>query len=260
MIPGEIVFGDGPVPSVDGPAYHRVHVENTGDRPVQVGSHFHFAEANPALRFDRAAARGQRLAIAAGTSVRFEPGIATRRRARRFCRRPLCGRFPGRGQGAGRCLSSARSRYAALYGPTAGRPGAAGRHRPFYRGDRGPLRGAGPGRRRGGVRRGQGGTRVDGPGPGHPGRGGARPGHNRRRHPRLFGGYQSRHRGPGRAHRRHRQGRQPRHRWTASPPGWSSARPPRSSPATARSSPPAPSTATSTSSARRSWTCPWRRG
>ncbi len=48
---------------------------NTGDRPVQVGSHYHFAEANPALSFDRAAARGHRLAIPAGTSVRFEPGI-----------------------------------------------------------------------------------------------------------------------------------------------------------------------------------------
>ena len=50
-------------------------VTNTGDRPIQVGSHYHFAEANPALAFDRAAARGQRLAIPAGTSVRFEPGI-----------------------------------------------------------------------------------------------------------------------------------------------------------------------------------------
>jgi urease subunit beta len=76
VIPGEIVFGDGPVPIVAGRPITVVHVENTGDRPVQVGSHFHFAETNPALRFDRAAARGQRLAIAAGTSVRFEPGIA----------------------------------------------------------------------------------------------------------------------------------------------------------------------------------------
>ncbi len=49
-------------------------VANTGDRPIQVGSHYHFAETNPALRFDRAAARGQRLDIAAGTAVRFEPG------------------------------------------------------------------------------------------------------------------------------------------------------------------------------------------
>jgi urease subunit beta len=76
MIPGEILFGEGPVKILEGRPITTVHVENTGDRPVQVGSHFHFAETNAALRFDRAAARGQRLAIAAGTSVRFEPGIA----------------------------------------------------------------------------------------------------------------------------------------------------------------------------------------
>lgn len=58
----------------EGRAVTVLRVVNTGDRPVQVGSHFHFAEANPALDFDRAAARGRRLAIAAGTSVRFEPG------------------------------------------------------------------------------------------------------------------------------------------------------------------------------------------
>jgi urease subunit beta len=76
MTPGEIVFGEGTVPIAEGRPVTVLHVENTGDRPVQVGSHFHFSETNPALRFDRAAARGQRLAIAAGTSVRFEPGIA----------------------------------------------------------------------------------------------------------------------------------------------------------------------------------------
>jgi urease beta subunit len=54
----------------------RLRVENGGDRPVQVGSHYHFAEANPALQFDRATARGRRLDIPAGTAVRFEPGIA----------------------------------------------------------------------------------------------------------------------------------------------------------------------------------------
>jgi len=54
----------------------RLRVENEGDRPVQVGSHYHFAEANPALAFDRGAARGYRLDIPAGTAVRFEPGIA----------------------------------------------------------------------------------------------------------------------------------------------------------------------------------------
>jgi urease subunit beta len=75
MIPGE-VQGDGPAIEINvGAARIAVEVVNAGDRPVQVGSHYHFAEANPALRFDRAAARGHRLDIPAGTSVRFEPGI-----------------------------------------------------------------------------------------------------------------------------------------------------------------------------------------
>jgi urease beta subunit len=76
MIPGEVAGDGGPIEINAGrPALH-VTVENRGDRPIQVGSHYHFAEANPALAFDRAAARGMRLAIPAGTSVRFEPGIA----------------------------------------------------------------------------------------------------------------------------------------------------------------------------------------
>jgi urease subunit beta len=75
MIPGEIVFGDGVVEILTGLPTVELEVQNAGDRPIQVGSHYHFAEANPALRFDRVAARGHRLAIAAGTSVRFEPGI-----------------------------------------------------------------------------------------------------------------------------------------------------------------------------------------
>lgn len=76
MTPGEVIYGEGPVVLSAGRAVTAMRVENTGDRPVQVGSHFHFAEANPALEFDRAVARGQRLAVPAGTSVRFEPGIA----------------------------------------------------------------------------------------------------------------------------------------------------------------------------------------
>ena len=75
MIPGEIVGPDGDIQLNVGLARTDVDVVNGGDRPVQVGSHYHFAEANPALLFDRAVARGQRLDIAAGTSVRFEPGI-----------------------------------------------------------------------------------------------------------------------------------------------------------------------------------------
>ncbi|MBW8824937.1 MAG: urease subunit beta [Acidobacteria bacterium] len=75
MKPGEVITGHEPVVLFGGRAVIKVLVANTGDRPVQVGSHYHFAEANPALSFDRAAARGHRLAIPAGTSVRFEPGI-----------------------------------------------------------------------------------------------------------------------------------------------------------------------------------------
>ena len=75
MIPGEIIPGAGDVEINVGRPVLTLAVTNTGDRPVQVGSHYHFAEANPALAMDRAAARGHRLAIPAGTSVRFEPGI-----------------------------------------------------------------------------------------------------------------------------------------------------------------------------------------
>ncbi|MGI4945076.1 MAG: urease subunit beta [Janthinobacterium lividum] len=74
MIPGEIITPDGEIELNAGLARTVLVVANTGDRPVQVGSHYHFAETNPALRFDRAAARGQRLDIPAGTAVRFEPG------------------------------------------------------------------------------------------------------------------------------------------------------------------------------------------
>ena len=75
MVPGEVVLGEGPVVINAGRPVTTMTVANTGDRPVQVGSHYHFAEANPALEFDRAAAWGRRLAVPAGTAVRFEPGI-----------------------------------------------------------------------------------------------------------------------------------------------------------------------------------------
>lgn len=75
-IPGEVLPGDGDVVINAGRSVRTMAVTNTGDRPVQVGSHYHFAEANPALSFDRAAAWGHRLAVPAGTSVRFEPGMA----------------------------------------------------------------------------------------------------------------------------------------------------------------------------------------
>jgi urease subunit beta len=75
LIPGEVISAGAPVALFAGRVLVEVTVANTGDRAVQVGSHYHFAEANPALSFDRAAAHGCRLAIPAGTSVRFEPGI-----------------------------------------------------------------------------------------------------------------------------------------------------------------------------------------
>ena len=74
LIPGELIPEPGELELNAGRPVTTVLVANTGDRPVQVGSHFHFFEANEALRFDRDAARGQRLDIPAGTAIRFEPG------------------------------------------------------------------------------------------------------------------------------------------------------------------------------------------
>ena len=74
MIPGEIFTADGEVELNRGRDVVTLKVANTGDRPIQVGSHYHFFETNPALKFDRRRARGMRLDIAAGTAVRFEPG------------------------------------------------------------------------------------------------------------------------------------------------------------------------------------------
>ncbi|UWR21365.1 urease subunit beta [Sulfitobacter sp. S190] len=76
MIPGELMPAQGDITLNAQAQAITLVVANTGDRPVQVGSHYHFAETNPALDFDRAAARGHRLDIAAGTAVRFEPGQA----------------------------------------------------------------------------------------------------------------------------------------------------------------------------------------
>ena len=74
MIPGEIITAAGEIELNAGRATITLDVSNTGDRPIQVGSHYHFFETNPALTFDRAQAKGMRLDIAAGTAVRFEPG------------------------------------------------------------------------------------------------------------------------------------------------------------------------------------------
>jgi urease beta subunit len=75
VIPGEIRCAPGDVELNGGRSTTTVRVVNTGDRPIQVGSHLHFAQANPALEFDRDRARGHRLDVPAGTSVRFEPGV-----------------------------------------------------------------------------------------------------------------------------------------------------------------------------------------
>jgi urease subunit beta len=78
MIPGEIFTQPGEITLNENRKTVSLQVENTGDRPVQVGSHYHFYEVNPGLRFEREEARGYRLNIAAGTAVRFEPGQAKR--------------------------------------------------------------------------------------------------------------------------------------------------------------------------------------
>ena len=74
MIPGEVITAKGDIELNSGASAVTIAVANTGDRPVQVGSHYHFFETNPGLSFDRESARGMRLDIAAGTAVRFEPG------------------------------------------------------------------------------------------------------------------------------------------------------------------------------------------
>jgi len=74
MIPGELFIKDGDIELNAGRETLTLTVANTGDRPIQVGSHYHFFETNPALKFDRKKARGTRLDVAAGTAVRFEPG------------------------------------------------------------------------------------------------------------------------------------------------------------------------------------------
>ena len=75
VVPGETLYGEGDIGLNAGRPVTRLTAVNAADRPIQVGSHYHFAEANPGLEFDRAAARGKRLNVAAGTAVRFEPGI-----------------------------------------------------------------------------------------------------------------------------------------------------------------------------------------
>ena len=87
MIPGEVVAAEGELELNTGRNSITLEVANSGDRPIQVGSHYHFFETNEALKFDRKRAKGMRLDIPAGTAVRFEPGVA-----QRVSLVPLCGR------------------------------------------------------------------------------------------------------------------------------------------------------------------------
>jgi urease subunit beta len=105
MVPGEILHAEGVVAINAGRPVLTLTVENAGDRPVQVGSHYHFAVANPALVFDRDAAWGHRLDIPAGTAVRFEPGVA-----REVSLVPLAGSrvVPGLRLGSGGSLDGRR--------------------------------------------------------------------------------------------------------------------------------------------------------
>jgi urease subunit beta len=119
VIPGEIIPGQAPVPLNPGRGRATLTVTNTGDRPVQVGSHYHFAAANPALEFDRAAAWGRRLDVPAGTAIRFEPGVT-----REVSLVPLAGRrvVPGLRREQAGPLDSERPESAA--GPGSGEPGS----------------------------------------------------------------------------------------------------------------------------------------
>jgi urease subunit beta len=99
MIPGEVFPAAGEIELNAGREAIEMEVANTGDRPIQVGSHYHFAETNPALSFDRAAAKGRRLDIAAGTAVRFEPGQTRRVRLIGFSGRRVVHGFRGETEG-----------------------------------------------------------------------------------------------------------------------------------------------------------------
>ena len=119
MIPGEMKVVAGDIELNKGRKTVTVEVTNTGDRPVQVGSHYHFFETNDALRFDRKAAYGFRLNIAAGTAVRFEPGQTRTVRAGGARGRSQGLRLPGQGDGSAQ-MKISRQAYAEMFGPTTG--------------------------------------------------------------------------------------------------------------------------------------------
>ncbi len=125
MIPGELFIEPGEIELNKGRRIFTLTVSNTGDRPIQVGSHYHFFETNPALKFDRKKARGMRLDIAAGTAVRFEPGQSRDVNLVRGRRQADDVRLPqrnyGKTLGGQPCRrKSARNIYADMFGPTTG--------------------------------------------------------------------------------------------------------------------------------------------
>ena len=212
MIPGEMFIKDGEIELNKGRRSVTLTVANTGDRPIQVGSHYHFFETNPALKFDRKKARGMRLDIAAGTAVRFEPGqtrdvtlvaLAGKRRVYGFRERNH-GKTLRRRHAPGKIATTRLCRHVR---PDHGRPCAARRHRSHHRGREGFHR-----LRRGGeIRRRQGDPRRHGTVANHQPPRRRRHRHHQCAHPRPLGHRQGRCRHQGRPHRRHRQGRQSGH-------------------------------------------------
>ncbi len=120
MIPGEVITAEGDLVLNAGRRGITLTVANSGDRPVQVGSHYHFAEVNPALSFDRTAARGMRLDIPAGTAMRFEPGQQRDVQLVEYAGARAGVRLSRRGDGPPMTYSISRRAYATMYGPTVG--------------------------------------------------------------------------------------------------------------------------------------------
>src|ERR1700722_13195900 len=121
MIPGEVLTLSGDIELNAGQPCLKIAVANSGDRPIQVGSHYHFAETNAALVFDRAAAHGMRLDIVSGTAIRFEPGQSREVALIPFGGAPPYHRFPWPGYGGSRIMACiSRQAYAHMFGPTVG--------------------------------------------------------------------------------------------------------------------------------------------